>query len=318
MFTLEDFQAAESRIRPYVRPSLLRYSDWLSKQLQAEVYLKFEALQPGRSFKIRGASNALLSQDQLPEQVITASGGNHGLGVAIACRRVGVPCLVVLPTYTSSYRIDLLREMGAEVKLFGDAWDDANTHALQLAEAEGTLYIHPFADPEVMLGQGTIALELEQELDHFDAVIASVGGGGLLGGIALALEAMKKEVDLYSVETSGAESLFRSLEADELVELPAITSIAKTLGARKTTPLIFETMKRLLRKSYVVSDRDAVQALFDFLDHEKLLVEPAMSCIIAAMLQHPEEFRGKQVVVIVCGSNVSLAETEQWRREFLD
>lgn len=312
---LAEFLEVRERIA-HIKPSPVIHSPWLSKKLDAEVYLKLECLQPGNSFKIRGASNALLSQDPLPHQVITASGGNHGLGVAFACHRAGVPCKVVLPTSTSDYRAKLLQEIGAEVQLYGDAWDDANRYALELANSPNILYIHPFADREVILGQGTIALELMEQLPEFDMLVASVGGGGLLTGISLALEQLGYQGEIVAVETIGAESMHKSLAAGEIVELDAITSIAKTLGARKTEPFIFESLKRLVTHSLIVDDKDAVRSLLDFLDNEKILVEPATSCIIAAAFQNPEIFKNKKVVFIVCGSNVSMEEVENWKEEF--
>ena len=300
----------------HIKASLVIHSPWLSRKLDAEVYLKLECFQPGNSFKIRGASNALLSQDPLPDQVITASGGNHGLGVAFACRRAGVPCKVVLPTSTSEYRAKLLREIGAEVQLYGDAWDDANSYALELANSPSKLYIHPFADYEVVLGQGTIALELMEQLPEFDILVASVGGGGLLTGISLALEQLGYPGEIVAVETIGAESMHRSLAAAEIVELDAITSIAKTLGARKTEPFIFESLKRLVTHSLIVDDKNAVISLLEFLDNEKILIEPATSCTIAAAFQNPEIFKNKKVVFIICGSNVSMEEVENWKEEF--
>lgn len=312
---LEEFQEARERIA-HVKPSPVVHSPWLSKELNAEVYLKLEYLQPGNSFKIRGASNALLCQDPLPHQVITASGGNHGLGVAVACKRADVPCKVVLPTSTSNYRVKLLEELGAEVQLFGDAWDDTNKYALELAKSPDILYIHPFADREVILGQGTIALELMEQLPEFDILVASVGGGGLLTGISLALEQLGYQGEIVAVETIGADSMHQSLNAGKIIELDAITSIAKTLGARKTEPFIFESLKRLVTHSLIVHDKEAVKSLLDFLDNEKILIEPATSCTIAAAFQNPDLFKNKKVVFIICGSNVSMKEVENWKEEF--
>lgn len=310
---IKEFREAEQRIRPTVHPSPLIRSEWLSNELDADVYLKLECLQPGNSFKIRGATNALLSNNK-PQQVITASGGNHGLGVAHACKNNGIPCKVVLPTSTSDYRVKLLQDLGAEVELYGDAWDDANSHALKLADSENILYIHPFADKEVIIGQGTIALELSEM--EFDALFCSVGGGGLITGITLGLQALGKNVDLYAVETKGAESLHKSLNAGKLEELDAITSIAKTLGAKKTVPFVFNTLKDMLKDSLVVEDRYAVQYILKFLDNEKILVEPATSCILAAAMGIREQLRGKRIVFIICGSNVSLDEVMNWKSEF--
>ena len=280
--------------------------------------MKLECLNPGRSFKIRGATNSLLSQEHLPELVMTASGGNHGLGVAIAAKRLEIPCKVVLPLSTSSYRVSLLKQLGAEVELRGEAWDEANNYALQQAKkSSSTLYIHPFADREVMIGQGTIWIETQKQLGgDIDGFVASVGGGGLLAGNALAMESMISRPMIVAVETQGADSLAQSLRLGKLTSLEHITSIAKTLGAKTTTPYIFETLQRLVDHMLVVSDTDAVTSIFQFLDKEKLLVEPATSCIISATLKNKELFRGKQVVLVICGSNVTYQEVLQWQQEF--
>ena len=321
MITLNDFETAQKRITPYVAHSLLVYSNWLSQELKAEVYLKLECLQPGRSFKIRGATNTLLAQSSLPKMVITASEGNHGIGVTIACNQLNIPCSVVLPTSAYKYRITLLKSLGAKVILNGDSFDDASKHAIELASNSGALYIHAFADRDVMIGQGTIALELmqEQALKDLDIIMVSTGGGGLLSGISLALEAMGKsdDIQIYSAETKGADCIALSLQQKKLVELPAITSIAKSLGARKSTPFIFNTLQRLINKSFVVEDSQAVEALLQFLDNEKLLIEPATSCIIAAALANRKLFENQKVVFIICGGNVTLAEIDQWKAEFL-
>ncbi|MCY3414232.1 MAG: threonine/serine dehydratase [Candidatus Heimdallarchaeota archaeon] len=315
MIDIEQFKSTEKIIRPFVTPSPIKYSYWLSELLEAEVYMKLECLQPGNSFKIRGATHALL-KNKLPKKVITASGGNHGLGVAHACRQQNIPCLVVLPTSTSPYRLSLLEDLGAEIMLHGEAWDEANNHALKLAESDDILYIHPFADEEVILGQGTIGLELLESLD-FDALLCSVGGGGLLTGIALALEASgRSDIDLYSVETLGTDSLYQSIKAGKLIELEAITSIAGTLGAKQTVPFIFDNLNRLLSDSFVIDDRVAVEYILEFLNHEKILIEPATSCTIAAAIQNKQLFKNKKIVLIICGSNVILEEVEQWKKKF--
>lgn len=318
MISLNEFKAAQNLISTYVKSSPLIKSTWLSKELKADIYLKLECLQPGHSFKIRGATNALLSQPKLPKRVLTASGGNHGLGVAIACNRLNVPCTIVLPISTPSHRIQLLNEIGASTLIYGEAWDEANSRALTMADDPGTLYIHAFADREVILGQGTISLELFSALDSIDILMASVGGGGLLSGISLALEALgkKNDVKIFSVETKGAESLAKSLQLQKLVELPAITSIAKSLGAKKLSEFNFETLNRLIDKYFVVTDKSAVECLLQFLDQEKLLVEPAASCLIAAAFENRDLFKNKKAVFIICGSNVTINEIEHWKQQF--
>ena len=172
------------------------------------------------------------------------------------------------------------------------------------------MYIHPFADRAVIIGQGTIVLELVEELPSFDVVIASAGGGGLVSGIALALKAIgrKEYVDVVSAETSGADCIAQSVRAKKIVELPTITSIARSLGAKKTTPFIFETVSSLVDRCTVLSDEQTVSALFQFLDEEKSLIEPAASCSIAAALENRDYLKGKKIVIIVCGANIHLKE----------
>ncbi|MDH5404220.1 MAG: pyridoxal-phosphate dependent enzyme [Candidatus Heimdallarchaeota archaeon] len=315
-FTLEELTLAVQRIESFIKPSPLRYSTWLSKELQAEVFLKLECVQPGGSFKIRGATNCLLSQKNPPKKIITASGGNHGLGVAIAARRQNIPCTVVLPLSTPNSKIELLKELGAEIELVGQAWDDANNYALDQANSSSVLYIHPFADVNVVLGQGTISSELLSELNEIDVVVGSVGGGGLLTGIALGFEVNQNAIEIHAVETLGTDSFHQSFQKGEIVELPAITSIANTLGAKKTVPLIFDDLSRLVSKSFVVPDKETVEAIDLFLDKEKLLVEPATSCIIASVLQNKKYYKDKRVVLVICGSNISLDDLKGWKKQF--
>ena len=319
MYTENDFRETQENIKDYITKNPLKYSEWLSKELDAEVYLKLECFQPGRSFKIRGATNSLISQKSKPKRVITASGGNHGIGVATIATKLNIPSLIVLPEGTSDYRINILEEIGSQTHITGKSWDDSNNYAVELAKNENDLYVHAFADPFVLKGQGTVAVEIMDERKDIDTIVASVGGGGLLTGISLAVEAfgMINRISLYAVETEGANCLNASLEKDNLEELDAITSIAKTLGARKMSEFNFRTLQRMLTKSFVVSDPDAVKSLIDFLNYEKILVEPAMSCIIAALFQNKFEFKGKKIAIVVCGSNVTFEEFEKWKNDLL-
>jgi len=319
VFQISDFLRAKEKICDYIVETRLRKSEWLSKELNANVYLKFECFQPGGSFKIRGASNALLSQQILPNRVITASGGNHGIGVAIISKKLSIPCLIVLPESTSKHRINILENLGAETKIKGRTWDESNVYASQLAAKSGSLYIHPFSDPLVLQGQGTIILEVLEEVNVIDSVIASIGGGGLLTGVSLAIDAMglAEKISIYGVETIGAECFNKSLVNGTLTELDDITSIATSLGAKKMNKFNFTTLTRMITQSYTVSDRDTVSALIDFLNYEKVMIEPAASCIIAALLQNKGAFTGKNIVLIICGSNVSFEEVGSWKFQFL-
>lgn len=308
-----EIDEAWSRIRNYLTPTPVIKSNWLSKLSGGDVYLKLECLNLGHSFKIRGALNAILSYDPLPEKVITASGGNHGLGVAIAARLLGLKAKIYLPIGTSSHRITILENEGAEVEIFGRSYDDAHSFAMDEANRKGIPYIHAFSQKEVYLGQGTIVQELKRQLGDFDSLIASVGGGGLLSGIIKTSESLGLKTTFHSVETEGADTFFLSHKAGMPIELPEITSIAKTLGARKTTEEIFEILHSNVENAWVVSDKEAVEAMEEFLNKEKILIEPAASCVIAAFKKHAKLFEGKKVVLIICGSNVTLNQFLEWQ-----
>ncbi len=311
--------AAAERIRPYLRPTPLVRSAYYSARIGANVYFKLEMLQPTHAFKVRGAFNALLAlpDDERARGVVAASGGNHGLGVTLAATTLGVPAEIYLPVTTPAYKQETIRELGGTVTLIGDAWDESNVAALAAAADSGRPYIHPFDNPQVMAGQATIFGELCAQLDPVDVVIASIGGGGLISGLLSANQHAGGQARIYGVETSGADSMAQSVRAGQIVELPAITSICGSLGARKTEPRQFDIVRQYAEAVAVVSDRDAVAALLEVLDHEKLLVEPATACSLAALLdgQIPVQ-GGENVVVIICGANVSWAMVQAYREQF--
>lgn len=301
----EILRAAE-RIQSYLPPTPLIHSRHYSARTGADVFLKLETLQPTHSFKVRGALNAILS---LPEQslakgVISASQGNHGLGVALAAATVRIPATIYLPNTALPARVSALQELGAEVILHGDTWDEANRLAQHAAAAQGRAYIHPFNDRAVMAGQGTIVLELLQQAPRIDKILASIGGGGLLSGIISAVRNAGIAAQVYGVETLGADCMYRSRAAGEIVELPAITSIATSLGAKRTEPPQFDIITQYAADLCVVSDESALQAVQEMLDKEKLVIEPAAGCVLAALTGglipiEPHE----TIVVIVCGAN---------------
>ncbi len=311
-----DFDKAWERVSHFLKPTPLIRSDWLSDLTGGNVYLKLECLNLGHSFKIRGALNSILSFPKIPSKVITASGGNHGLGVAIASKLLGIKCRIYLPEKTPESRIRLLEEMNAEVILFGEAWDESDMEARRIAKETNIPYIHAFAQKEVFLGQGTIIRELQQQIAKIDALVASVGGGGLMSGLITTAKYLDMDIDFYSVETKGADSFYRSFKAGRIMELDKIASIANTLGAKKTTPEIFEILRNGISEAFVVDDAKAVRDLEEFLNIEKILIEPAASCIISALKEHKDLFRNKNVVLIICGSNISLNDFLKWKKLF--
>jgi L-serine/L-threonine ammonia-lyase len=279
------------------------------------VWLKMDALQPSGSFKIRGigaASEHHVRQGK--RRFISSSGGNAGLAVAYAGRRLSVPVTVVVPETTTETAKSLIRQQKADVFVHGASWQEANGHALQLME-EDAAFIHPFDDPLLWAGHATMIDEVVQAGLAFDAVILSVGGGGLLCGVAEGLERNGLgDVPIMAVETRGAASLAASLDAGRIVELAAITSIATSLGARQVADHAFAVAQGRAVDSVVVDDRSAVDACLRFLDDHRVMVEPACGAALAIAYSEPERLAPYQrVLIVVCGgSTTSLAALTSW------
>ena len=316
---LEDLQAARTRLRPYLKPTPLVTADAYRARLGCELSLKLELLQPTHAFKVRGALNALLTMPKqaLAVGVVTASGGNHGLGLAYAARLLGVRAVIALPTTTPELRVTTIRELGGEVFVHGDDWNAADELAHTLERAHGYTYLSPFDDPQVMAGQGTIALEILEQAPDTDVIVCSVGGGGLISGIASAVQQLRPDVRVVGVETLGADCLAQSLARGELVTLPQFTSVAESLGTRRSSARPFAIVQAGVERVVTVSDARAVAELLFTLNREKLLVEPAASCTLAALVDGLiPELAGRRVVSVMCGGNTTLEQVTAWRERF--
>ncbi len=310
-----DIKAATARIRAHLAPTPLIRAGYFSQQLGANVYFKLETLQPTHSFKVRGAFSAItrLTKAQAARGVVTASSGNHGLAVAYAAATLGIPATIYLPESATEAKLVAIRRFDPEIIIHGAAWDDANALAMKVATESSRAYIHPFDNPLVMAGQGTIVPELLMQLPEPGLIVASIGGGGLISGILSSVQHYTPDTRVVGVETSGADSMFQSRKAGRIVELPAITSIAETLGARKTEKSQFDIVTQYVTDLVVVSDNAAIRALIAILQEEKLLTEPATSCSVAALLEGKIAFRpGENVVVVLCGANVAHEQVHEW------
>jgi threonine dehydratase len=225
--------------------------------------------------------------------------------------------VVTLPTTTPQIRADTIRTLGGEVIVQGDDWNAANDHALALAEGRGYTYLSPFDDPQVIAGQGTVALEILEQLPEVEAIVCSVGGGGLISGIISAVRARRPEVRVVGVETLGADCVSQSLVKGELVTLARFTSVAESLGTKRSSERPFAIIRAGAERVVSVPDERAVAELLYTLDHEKLLVEPAASCTLAALADGlVPDLAGRRVVSVMCGGNITLAQVEGWRRRF--
>jgi L-serine/L-threonine ammonia-lyase len=284
------------------------------------VWLKMDALQVSGSFKMRGVGR--LVQQRVTEgakAVVCASGGNAGMAATLAAVACKVPATIVVPQTTALAVREAIAARGATVVVHGAVWDEAHDHALGIAREKNAVYVHPFDDPLLWEGHATLIDEVVRSGVAFDCVVASVGGGGLLAGIALGLRRNGlRHVPVIAVETDGAASFAAALAAGEPVTLPAITSIATSLGARRVMDHAVALAREQEIVSVVVSDQQAVQACARFADTVRVLVEPACGASIAALDAHPQVFaRFKAPLIEVCGGmGVSLTRLAAWRRQF--
>ncbi|EHD22563.1 MULTISPECIES: threonine ammonia-lyase [Brenneria] len=263
MISLSDIKNAAERIAPYIRQTPLLQATCLSKKItEAELWLKLECLQPTGSFKVRGATNCLLTtpDTEIQRGIVTASGGNHGLAVARAASMAGVPATIFVPRTTSEEKLIKLAAWGATVKVEGSVWDEANKSALAFAAEHQCAYFHPFANPAVMAGQGTLALEILNELPDLDVILVAIGGGGLISGIATALKALKPSVRIIGIEPEGAPTLYASLQAGQVVTLPEITTAVATMACGRTDRSIFDVVRQSVDEIVLVSDQEMLEA----------------------------------------------------------
>ena len=300
---------AQQRIKPYVKRTALERSETLSNYLGTNVFVKLELFQKTGSFKVRGAFNKLLSLsgEERKRGVVAISGGNHAQAVAYASNVLKVDAVVLMPQTTPENYIEATRNYGATVDLQPTIKDAFNK--IKDYESQGRVFIHPFDDPLVMAGQGTVGLEIMEDLPDATDIIISIGGGGFEGGVSTAVKAIKPGVRIFGVETVGADAMSQALKAGHPVELPAITSIAITLGAPSVSLRTLALAQKYLEEVIVVSDDDAVHALKFILERMKVLTEPAASCTLTAATRLKEQFnKDSNLVLIFCGGNLSVAD----------
>jgi threonine dehydratase len=307
MISLEDIEAAEHRVFPYLIKTPLARSRTLSDDLGTPVYLKMELFQKTGSFKPRGAFNQILQLDQSARSkgVVAVSGGNFAQGAAYAARRLGIEAVVCMPDYTPANYVEATRSYGARVELTPD-FPSTFLRAEQFV-SEGYGFLHAWDNPHQMAGNGTLGLEILAELPEMTDIFISIGGGGLIAGMIVAIKALKPSVRIWGVETEGAETMGKALEAGEVVHITP-TSLARTLGG----PYIAEDALRLaqqhLHDYVVVSDQEAIDAQRYLLERAKVLTELAASCTLAAARAVQQRFQqDDQVVLLLCGGNESLA-----------
>lgn len=306
-------EEAAGRIGPHIKRTRLERSETLSGHLGTNVFAKLEMFQKTGSFKVRGAFNKLLSQspDDLKSGVVAVSGGNHAQAIAYASSVLGLDAVVLMPDSTPTNYIEATRGYGAKIELaptIAEAFARADRY-----RTEGRVFVHPFDDELVMAGQGTLGLEVFEDLPEVTDVVVSIGGGGLMSGVAAAIKAKKPETRIWGVETVGADAMAQALQAGHPVTLSAITSIAKTLGAPSVSESTLAIAQKYLESVTVVTDAEAMDALKLILERMKLLTEPAASCTLAAAEKLKTNF-GSHVVLVLCGGNLALNDLCSYTR----
>jgi len=309
MVTLRNIQEAYEILKPVVKRTPLERSKTFSNLIKANVFLKEENLQTTGSFKIRGAYNKIyhLTDDERRRGVVCASAGNHAQGVAYASTLMGVHSVVYMPVYTPPSKIVATKSYGATVVLEGAIYDDAAEAARKYATKKKMTFVHAFNDADVIAGQGTIGLEIYETLPQVDAVLVPIGGGGLIGGIAVALKTLKPTVKIIGVEAEGAQSMKLSLEQHKIVPLQSINTIADGIAVKTPKELTFEIAQRYVDQVVTVNDEDIAYTLYLLLQRAKLIVEPAGAIALAALLSKQVVFPKKNVVAVLSGGNVNLS-----------
>ncbi len=308
---LADVLLARERVRNETYMTPCARSEMLSKLTGHRVYLKLENLQMTGSFKERGALNrlALLTKEEAARGVVAASAGNHAQGVAYHATKRGVRAVIVMPLATPLVKVTATRDFGAEVVLHGANYDEACAEATRLCEAEDMVFLHPFDDPAVMAGQGTIALEMLEQVPEMDAVIVPIGGGGLIGGMACAIKELRPSCRVIGVQTSRLPSMQHAIAAHHPVTVDAATTIADGIAVRRAGELTYPVVARYVDEIVTVDEDEIASAILVLLEREKTLAEGAGAAGLAALLQGKTSLsmeQGKNVGVLICGGNIDV------------
>lgn len=307
MIELEDISAAAARIAGAIRRTpMVAASNFKTPIIEnAELFLKLELLQVTGSFKARGATNRLLATDRaaLRNGIVTASGGNHGIATARAGSMAGVPTTIFLPSNASPAKIEKLQAWGAATRIVGSAWHEANEAAQLFVRETGATYFHPFADPDVVAGQGTVALEILEEMPDVTTILVAMGGGGLISGTALAIKALAPHIRVVGIEAAGSPVLLKALETGRNLPLEKVTTSVATMACARTDDRIFEVVRRHVDEIVLVDDAEMQGAAKALWFEMGLAADLSGAAAIAALAQRRVELKpGEKVCAIVCGA----------------
>jgi threonine dehydratase len=306
--TLSDIQAARQLLRRYLPPSPLLLNSWLSEAYGCEIYLKLENMQPIGSFKIRGATYRIsrLTAAERRRGVIAASAGNHAQGVAWGSRKLGVDALIVMPKGAPLVKVQNTRLLGAEVRLEGDTFDEAFAAARSIAPKTGRVFIHAFENADVVAGQGTLGLELVEQLPDLDYVICSVGGGGVLAGLSIAVKELRPKARLIGCQASGAPSMIQSMRKGKAIQLPRVDTFADGIAVARASESVRRLLAPRVEEFLEADDETIAAAVLTLMEKAKVVSEGAGAVPLAVLDQLRRRIRGRKVVLVVTGGNIDV------------
>ncbi len=310
MIGLQDIEAARIRIGGVVKNTPCLESWIFSQELGAYLHFKYETLQLTGSFKVRGAFNKItsLARTEVERGVITASAGNHAQGVAFSAAAVGVPATIVMPETTPLIKIENTRRLGGRVVLAGEIFDEACEEARRLEAEQGLIFVHPFEDEQVIAGQGTIGLEILEQVPEAEVVVVPIGGGGLISGIAMAIKEKKPAVRVYGVQTDAAPAMAESFRAGRVVTRPAARSVADGIAVKRPGERTFEIIRRYVDDVVTVSEDEIRAAVIRLLEAGKAIAEGAAATTLAAVAgERIPDMAGRRAVLLLSGANIDVA-----------
>lgn len=306
MLTLDKFEEAAKKVKEVTLGTPLVYSDYLSSQTGNQVYLKPENMQLTGAYKLRGAYYKIstLSEEEREHGLITASAGNHAQGVAYAAKEFGCKAVIVMPTTTPLIKVNRTKSLGAEVVLYGDVYDEASEYAMKLAEENNYTFIHPFDDLTVATGQGTIAMEIFQDLPLVEYILVPIGGGGLVTGVSVLAKLLNPKIKVIGVEPAGANCAQESLSQGHVTTLPAVHTIADGTAVKTPGEKLFPYLKDNLDDIITVEDNQLIAAFLDMVENHKMIVENSGLLTVAALQQL--DITGKRIACILSGGNMDV------------
>ena len=308
MLTLDNVYKASRVLKNVIRQTDMIYASKIKSD--AKIYLKTENLQVTGSFKIRGSYYKIsqLTEEEKAKGVIACSAGNHAQGVALAATENGIKSIICLPDGAPISKIEATKRYGAEVCLVKGVYDDAYNKALELKEKKGYCFIHPFNDPDVIAGQGTIGLEIMEQLPEVDIVIVPIGGGGLISGVSYTIKQLNPNCKVYGVQAAGAPSMKQSIEKEKIETLPKVQTIADGIAVKTPGDLTYETVKNYVDGIFTVTDDEIALAILTMLEQQKIIVEGAGAVPVAAILADKiPDIKGKNVCCVVSGGNIDVS-----------